>query len=77
MFETVFNMPLSFSDFALASLFRPGQRTAEDLEIIYDELLHIKALSHLSNTVSLLLCIYIFYHVKDKGYSTEMLFMIC
>ncbi|KAK7154836.1 hypothetical protein R3I93_009703 [Phoxinus phoxinus] len=29
----------------------PGQRTAEDLEIIYDELLHIKALSHLSNTV--------------------------
>ncbi|XP_043097422.1 rap guanine nucleotide exchange factor 4-like isoform X2 [Puntigrus tetrazona] len=30
---------------------QPGQRTAEDLEIIYDELLHIKALSHLSNTV--------------------------
>ncbi|XP_031414389.1 rap guanine nucleotide exchange factor 4 [Clupea harengus] len=29
----------------------PGQRTAEDLEIISDELLHIKALSHLSNTV--------------------------
>ncbi|XP_008431941.1 rap guanine nucleotide exchange factor 4-like [Poecilia reticulata] len=29
----------------------PGQRTADDLEIIYDELLHIKALSHLSNTV--------------------------
>uniref|UniRef100_A0A9J8AAU5 Rap guanine nucleotide exchange factor 4 n=1 Tax=Cyprinus carpio carpio TaxID=630221 RepID=A0A9J8AAU5_CYPCA len=29
----------------------PGQRTTEDLEIIYDELLHIKALSHLSNTV--------------------------
>ncbi|KAL2087841.1 hypothetical protein ACEWY4_016669 [Coilia grayii] len=29
----------------------PGQRTGEDLEIIYDELLHIKALSHLSNTV--------------------------
>uniref|UniRef100_A0AAY4ESN0 Rap guanine nucleotide exchange factor 4 n=1 Tax=Denticeps clupeoides TaxID=299321 RepID=A0AAY4ESN0_9TELE len=28
-----------------------GQRTVEDLEIIYDELLHIKALSHLSNTV--------------------------
>lgn len=34
---------------------RPGQRTADDLEIIYDELLHIKALSHLSNTVSQLL----------------------
>ncbi|MEQ2184730.1 hypothetical protein GOODEAATRI_011149, partial [Goodea atripinnis] len=29
---------------------QPGQRTADDLEIIYDELLHIKALSHLSNT---------------------------
>uniref|UniRef100_A0A8C7TVC5 Rap guanine nucleotide exchange factor 4 n=1 Tax=Oncorhynchus mykiss TaxID=8022 RepID=A0A8C7TVC5_ONCMY len=29
----------------------PGQRTGDDLEIIYDELLHIKALSHLSNTV--------------------------
>ncbi|KAL7825689.1 hypothetical protein SRHO_G00334270 [Serrasalmus rhombeus] len=29
----------------------PGQRTPEDLEIIYDELLHIKALAHLSNTV--------------------------
>uniref|UniRef100_A0A672TEU9 Rap guanine nucleotide exchange factor 4-like n=1 Tax=Sinocyclocheilus grahami TaxID=75366 RepID=A0A672TEU9_SINGR len=42
----------------------PGQRTAEDLEIIYDELLHIKALSHLSNTVSWLshvLCVFAFY----------------
>ncbi|XP_072539985.1 rap guanine nucleotide exchange factor 4-like isoform X2 [Salminus brasiliensis] len=29
----------------------PGQRTPEDLEIIYDELLHIKAFTHLSNTV--------------------------
>ncbi|XP_076871363.1 rap guanine nucleotide exchange factor 4-like isoform X3 [Brachyhypopomus gauderio] len=29
----------------------PGQRTPEDLEIIYDEILHIKALTHLSNTV--------------------------
>ncbi|XP_062853655.1 rap guanine nucleotide exchange factor 4-like isoform X3 [Trichomycterus rosablanca] len=29
----------------------PGQRTPEDLEIIYDELLHIKALTHFSNTV--------------------------
>ena len=34
------------------SLPRPGQRTGDDLEIIYDELLHIKALAHLSNTVS-------------------------
>lgn len=31
---------------------RPGQRTVDDLEIIYEELLHIKALSHLSTTVS-------------------------
>lgn len=30
----------------------PSERTADDLEIIYEELLHIKALSHLSNTVS-------------------------
>ncbi|XP_042184868.1 rap guanine nucleotide exchange factor 4-like isoform X2 [Oncorhynchus tshawytscha] len=29
----------------------PGQRTGDDPEIIYDELLHIKALSHLSDTV--------------------------
>uniref|UniRef100_A0A673FRM8 Rap guanine nucleotide exchange factor 4-like n=1 Tax=Sinocyclocheilus rhinocerous TaxID=307959 RepID=A0A673FRM8_9TELE len=29
----------------------PGQRTADDLEIIYEELLHIKALSLLSTTV--------------------------
>ncbi|XP_047917571.2 rap guanine nucleotide exchange factor 4 isoform X3 [Anser cygnoides] len=29
----------------------PGQRTIDDLEIIYEELLHIKALSHLSTTV--------------------------
>ncbi|XP_056099455.1 rap guanine nucleotide exchange factor 4 isoform X1 [Rhinichthys klamathensis goyatoka] len=29
----------------------PGQRTGDDLEIIYEELLHIKALSHLSTTV--------------------------
>ncbi|XP_062421024.1 rap guanine nucleotide exchange factor 4 isoform X1 [Pungitius pungitius] len=30
---------------------QPSERTADDLEIIYDELLHIKALSHLSTTV--------------------------
>lgn len=37
----------------LSSLCRPGQRTVDDLEIIYEELLHIKALSHLSTTVSI------------------------
>lgn len=40
---------------------RPGQRTGDDLEIIYDELLHIKALAHLSNTVSQLV------HFSFKG----------
>lgn len=30
----------------------PAERTSDDLEIIYEELLHIKALSHLSTTVS-------------------------
>jgi hypothetical protein len=30
---------------------RPGQRSGDDLEIIYDELLHIKALAQVSNTV--------------------------
>ncbi|KAM4626681.1 rap guanine nucleotide exchange factor 4 isoform 4-T4 [Discoglossus pictus] len=29
----------------------PGQRNADDLEIIFEELIHIKALSHLSTTV--------------------------
>ncbi|KAM6925442.1 rap guanine nucleotide exchange factor 3 isoform 2-T2 [Xenentodon cancila] len=29
----------------------PGQRTAEDLEIIYEELLHVKAATHLSTSV--------------------------
>lgn len=36
-------------------LCRPGQRTVDDLEIIYEELIHIKALSHLSTTVGFLL----------------------
>ncbi|XP_056145905.1 rap guanine nucleotide exchange factor 4 isoform X2 [Lampris incognitus] len=30
---------------------QPAERTADDLEIIYEELIHIKALSHLSTTV--------------------------
>ena len=30
---------------------RPMERTIDDLEIIYDELLHVKALSHLSSIV--------------------------
>ena len=30
---------------------RSNQRTAEDLEMVYEELMHIKALSHLTNSV--------------------------
>lgn len=30
----------------------PGQRTDEELELIFEELLHIKAVAHLSNSVS-------------------------
>uniref|UniRef100_H2S0N0 Rap guanine nucleotide exchange factor 4b n=1 Tax=Takifugu rubripes TaxID=31033 RepID=H2S0N0_TAKRU len=43
----------------------PGQRTGDDLEIIYDELLHIKALAHLSNTVSRLACFPLKQRYKD------------
>lgn len=46
---------------------RPGQRTGDDLEIIYDELLHIKALAHLSNTVSRLACFPLKQRYKDGG----------
>jgi len=34
-----------------ALLCSPAERSAEELEMIYDELLHIKALSHLSTMV--------------------------
>uniref|UniRef100_A0A2I3GA84 Rap guanine nucleotide exchange factor 3 n=1 Tax=Nomascus leucogenys TaxID=61853 RepID=A0A2I3GA84_NOMLE len=32
-------------------LYRPGQRTDEELDLIFEELLHIKAVAHLSNSV--------------------------
>lgn len=32
-------------------VFRSHERTADDLETIYEELLHIRALSHLSNSI--------------------------
>jgi hypothetical protein len=35
----------------MCSICRPHERTIDDLEIIYDELLHVKALSHLSSLV--------------------------
>lgn len=50
---------------SLLCVCRPGQRTGDDLEIIYDELLHIKALAHLSNTVSQLVCHSFTYTVQD------------
>lgn len=33
-------------------VFSPSQRSAEDLEVIYEELLHVKAAAHLSTSVS-------------------------
>lgn len=33
-------------------MFSPSQRSAEDLEVIYEELLHVKAAAHLSTSVS-------------------------
>uniref|UniRef100_A0A8C1MCS6 Rap guanine nucleotide exchange factor (GEF) 4 n=1 Tax=Cyprinus carpio TaxID=7962 RepID=A0A8C1MCS6_CYPCA len=51
--RTFSNVRISFKVMTVlpALLCRPGQRTVDDLEIIYEELLHIKALSHLSTTV--------------------------
>uniref|UniRef100_A0A8C7KT93 Rap guanine nucleotide exchange factor 4 n=1 Tax=Oncorhynchus kisutch TaxID=8019 RepID=A0A8C7KT93_ONCKI len=51
--ETILFLAQMGPDALLCMILRkpPGQRTGDDLEIIYDELLHIKALSHLSNTV--------------------------
>lgn len=52
-------------------LFSPSERTADDLEIIYEELLHIKALTHLSTTVSTDTIIFPF---AEKIYQTLRLF---
>ncbi|KAF7661511.1 hypothetical protein LDENG_00258910, partial [Lucifuga dentata] len=51
--ETILLLAQTGPDALLRMILRksPGQRTGDDLEIIYDELLHIKALAHLSNTV--------------------------
>ncbi|KAI4544095.1 hypothetical protein MG293_004361 [Ovis ammon polii] len=45
----------------------PGQRTMDDLEIIYEELLHIKALSHLSTTVKRELAAVLIFESHAKG----------
>uniref|UniRef100_A0A2R9CQS4 Rap guanine nucleotide exchange factor 3 n=1 Tax=Pan paniscus TaxID=9597 RepID=A0A2R9CQS4_PANPA len=44
----------------------PGQRTDEELDLIFEELLHIKAVAHLSNSVSMLLSVF---SQGDKGTS--------
>lgn len=40
-------------------MFSPSQRSAEDLEVIYEELLHVKAAAHLSASVSHYNCLHI------------------
>ncbi|XP_046940074.1 rap guanine nucleotide exchange factor 4 isoform X7 [Lynx rufus] len=45
----------------------PGQRTVDDLEIIYEELIHIKALSHLSTTVKRELAGVLIFESHAKG----------
>lgn len=40
-------------------VFSPSQRSAEDLEVIYEELLHVKAAAHLSASVSHYYCLHI------------------
>ncbi|KAF3824370.1 hypothetical protein GH733_008655 [Mirounga leonina] len=49
------------------SLCGPGQRTVDDLEIIYEELIHIKALSHLSTTVKRELAGVLIFESHAKG----------
>ena len=41
---------------ALCHNYRPDQRTEEDIECIYDEMVNIKAFSHFSQTVCIVLC---------------------
>lgn len=45
----------------------PSQRSGEDLEVIYEELLHVKAAAHLSTSVSH--CVYVQLH-KDVAHSS-------
>ena len=36
----------------MSTFYRPDQRTEEDIEYIYEEMINIKAFSHFSQTVS-------------------------
>lgn len=49
------------------SVFSPHDRTCEDLEIIYEELLHIKALSHLSTMVKKELASVLIFESHEKA----------
>lgn len=49
------------------AFFSPHDRTCEDLEIIYEELLHIKALSHLSTMVKKELASVLIFESHEKA----------
>jgi len=57
-FESLFKSYFQLYKYSISSIiyscncvFRSHERTLDDLEMIYEELLHLKALSHLSHTV--------------------------
>lgn len=49
------------------NVFRSHERTADDQEIIYEELLHIRALAHLSNSVKRELASVIVFEAHPKA----------
>lgn len=52
----------------VSSVPSPSQRTAEDLEVIYEELLHVKAAAHLSTSVSIpFFYFFCLYRKKSRG----------
>lgn len=49
-------------------LCRPEERTEDDIELVYEEIMNIKAFSHLSNTVKKeLSAVIAFEYHKDKS----------
>lgn len=61
----------------LSNVFSPHERTLEDLEIIYEELLHIKALSHLSTMVKRELASVLIFESHAKAGTVCKLFGVC
>ncbi|CAJ0967862.1 unnamed protein product [Ranitomeya imitator] len=53
----------------------PGQRTGDDLEIIFEELIHIKALSHLSTTVKRELAGFLIFESHPKAGTRYQIFL--